>query len=32
MFIRVIEETFPHIQDMFNEVCDLGKEEMNTTK
>ena len=28
MFIRVIEEMFPHIQDMLDEVCELGKEEM----
>ncbi len=28
MFNRVIEEAYPHITEMLNEVCELGKEEM----
>ena len=28
MFYRVIEEAFPHITEMLNEVCELGKVEM----
>ena len=26
MFLRVIEEAFPHITNMLDEVCELGKE------
>lgn len=28
MFIRVIHEMYPHIKDMLDEVCELGKQEM----
>jgi len=28
MFYRVIEEAYPHITEMLDEVCELGKEEM----
>lgn len=30
MFYLVIEEAFPYITDMLNEVCELGKEQMKT--
>ena len=30
MFHRVIEEAYPHITDMLDEVCELGKEEMKS--
>ena len=30
MFHRVIEEAYPHITEMLDEVCELGKEEMKS--
>ena len=30
MFHKIIEEVYPHIIEMINEVCELGKDEMKS--